>query len=250
VIEQIPLILSAFFVGALVGLSGVGAGSVMTPLLILFFSVPPVVSIATGLVFATLTKLISAWVHFQRGSIDWVAARLIWKGSLPGVLLGIAVVLYLGIQFDFVLTLFLSVVLIFTSISMLGGMKPGGEIVAKSSFFGGAFIGFSVATTSVGAGTLGMVLLRRQIGDDSPRRLVGTNIVHAIPIALIAGLSYAATGLMDFSLLGLMLLGSIPGVLVGSLLTNKLSTEHLRKVLAAVLMVAAISLLLKSFEVF
>jgi|AntAceMinimDraft_12_1070368.scaffolds.fasta_scaffold26191_2 hypothetical protein len=249
-IEHLPLIVSAFFVGALVGLSGVGAGAVMTPLLILFFSVPPVVAIATDLIFATLTKLVSAAIHSRRDSVDWIAARSIWKGSIPGVLIGILVVIYFGTQFDFLLTFFLSVVLIFTSISMLGGVKLGGASAAKSSFFGGAFIGFSVATTSVGAGALGMVLLRRQIGDENPRKLVGTDIIHAIPIALIAGLSYAASGLVNFPLLGVMLMGSIPGALAGSLFSNKLSPEHLRRVLAAVLMVAAISVLMKSFGVF
>jgi hypothetical protein len=234
---------SAFFVGALVGLTGVGAGAVMTPLLILVFSVSPAVAIATALVFATVTKLFSAAVHLRRDSVDWAAARSIWKGSIPGVFSGIAVVVYVGVQFDFLLTLFLALVIISTSLSMLRPVRFEGRAKGLSSLFGRGFIGFSVATTSVGAGALGMVLLRRQIGDESPKKLVGTAIVHSIPIALIAGLTYGAGGLVDLELLLVILLGSIPGALLGSRFTDRVRPEFLRKVLAIVLLVAAGALL-------
>lgn len=249
-LDQLPLIFSAFLVGGLVGLTGVGGGAVMTPLLILFFSVQPVVAIATDLVFATVTKLFSAILHSRSGVVDWAAARTIWKGSIPGVLIGILVLVYVGTQFDLLLSIFLALVLIFTSFSMLAAVKIKGSKTRVGSAIGGGFIGFSVATTSVGAGALGMVLLRRQLGDESPKKLVGTDIVHAIPIALIAGVSYAATGLIDIVLLGTLLIGSVPGVIIGSLFTSRLSAGSLRQTLAVVLLLAAIGVLLKSFGFF
>ena len=124
--------------------------------------------------------------------------------------------------------------------------------VSKSSgnrlpVIGGGFIGFAVATTSVGAGAMGMALLRSLIGDRDPKKLVGTDIVHAIPIALIAGVSYFFAGVFDAGLLVNLLLGSIPGVVIGSSVVSKINAVYLRKLLAVVLMVAAIGIGLSAF---
>jgi hypothetical protein len=222
----------------------------MTPVLILFFGYQPLVAIATDLVFATVTKTASALIHSKRGSVNWKAARDIWKGSIPGTLLGIGVVIFLGSQFDVALTLLLAVLLLFTSLSMLIKPRFRKELGNLGTAAGGVFIGFSVATTSVGAGALGMVLLRNKLGDRDPKVLVGTDVIHAIPIALIAGFSYFASGLINLPLLGLLLIGSIPGVLIGSLLTSRLNPNMLRRILALVLLVAAVSVLLKTIGAF
>ena len=247
-IEQLPVVLAALIVGATVGLTGVGAGAIMTPALILLFGVPPAVAIATDLVFATVTKLASAAIHSRAGSIDWSAARGIWAGSVPGVLAGSALLVFLHSRFDSALSLILVAVLLFSSFSMLRSTGKARRVPMSRSktAMGGAVIGFSVATTSVGAGALGMVLLRAKLGDFDPKRLVGTDIIHAIPIALIAGVSYFFAGFIDFNLLLPMLIGSIPGVLIGSLLTGTVSPVLLRRVLAVVIAIAAVSILFKA----
>ena len=246
--EQLPLVLAAAAVGLLVGLTGVGGGAIMTPVLIIFFTAQPVVAIATDLLFATITKLVSTLVHSRQGSVNWKAASDIWRGSIPGVLIGILVVLTVGSQFDFVLTTLLVLVLIYTSYSMLRSSgAPGTRFDSKvGTAAGGGFIGFAVATTSVGAGALGMALLRAKLGDQNPRQLVGTDIVHSIPIALIAGSTYAFAGFMDFELLMWMLVGSIPGVLAGSFLTAKIDAGWMRKFLGGVLALAAAGVLIKA----
>lgn len=251
-IEQLPIVLAALLVGATVGLTGVGAGAIMTPVLILLFAVPPAVAIATDLIFATVTKLASATIHSRSGSIDWLAARGIWAGSIPGVILGSALLIFLHSRFDSSLSLILVGVLLFSSFSMIrsSGNQARIPMSRTKTTLGGGFIGFSVATTSVGAGALGMVLLRAKLGDENPKRLVGTDIIHAIPIALIAGVSYFFAGFVDLELLALMLLGSIPGVLIGSLLTGLISATVLRRVVGIVIAIAAISILFKTLGLF
>jgi uncharacterized membrane protein YfcA len=114
---------------------------------------------------------------------------------------------------------------------------------------GGGFIGFAVATTSVGAGAMGMALLRSLMGDRDPKKLVGTDIVHAIPIALIAGVSYFFAGFFDGGLLVNLLIGSLPGVVIGSMLVSKINANYLRKLLAVVLLLGAIGIGLNAFGV-
>lgn len=244
---ELPIVLTAFLVGGLVGITGVGGGAVMTPVLILFFGIPPVVAIATDLVFATITKLVASVIHSKAGSIDWAVAKRIWRGSLPGTLFGILLLVYLANEFVFVINILLALLLIVTAVSMLisvGVSKSSGN---RLPVIGGGFIGFAVATTSVGAGAMGMALLRSLIGDKDPKKLVGTDIVHAIPIALIAGVSYFFAGFFDAGLFANLLLGSIPGVVIGSLVVSKINAVYLRKLLAVVLIIAAIGIGLGAF---
>ena len=244
-----PLLLAGFaiLVGALVGLTGVGGGAVMTPLLIVGFGVNPLVAVATDLVYATVIKIISALIHGRAGNVDWPVLRRLWLGSIPGVAVGIGFVFFLLGEDLTALTFLLAGLLLLSGVSMILGTNLLGKrpigVLGVSGF--GGFIGFSVATTSIGAGALGMAVLRRIFGDAAPSRLVGTDIVHAIPIALLAGGAYWVGGLLDWSLLGLLLLGSIPGVIVGSMLTNRVNTNFLRKILGSVLIVAAAGIVLR-----
>ena len=246
-IIELPIVLIAFLVGGLVGITGVGGGAVMTPVLILLFGIPPVVAIATDLVFATMTKLVASVIHSKAGSIDWSAAKRIWKGSIPGTLLGILLLVYLANEFVFVINILLALLLVVTAVSMLVSIGVSKSSRNRLPIAGGGFIGFAVATTSVGAGAMGMALLRSLIGDRDPKKLVGTDIVHAIPIALIAGVSYFFAGFFDLGLLANLLLGSIPGVVFGSLVVSKINAVYLRKLLAVVLIVAAIGIGLNAF---
>ena len=245
-IIELPISITAFFVGALVGITGVGGGAVMTPALILLFGIPPVVAIATDLVFATITKLVASVFHSKIGSIDWAVARRIWKGSIPGTLLGIALLVYLASELIFVVNVLITFLLVATSISMLVSIGVSKTANSRVPVIGGGFIGFAVATTSVGAGAMGMALLRSLIGDKEPKRLVGTDLIHAIPIALIAGVSYFIAGFFDLNLLWSLLAGSLPGVAIGSMMVSKINASVLRKVLAVVLMLAAVGMLLKA----
>ena len=245
-IIELPIAISAFFVGALIGVTGVGGGAVMTPALILVFGIPPVVAIATDLVFATITKLIASVIHSKFGSIDWAVARKIWKGSIPGTFLGVALLVYLANAFIFIVNILLALLLVATSVSMLISFGVAKSTKTQVPVIGGGLIGFAVATTSVGAGAMGMALLRSLIGDRDPKKLVGTDIVHAIPIALIAGVSYFFAGFFDLNLLLSLLAGSLPGGFVGAMLISKINAGVLRKVLALVLMVAAIGIAQKA----
>lgn len=244
---ELGIVLTSLLVGGLVGITGVGGGAVMTPALILFFGIPPVVAIATDLVFASITKLVASVIHSRAGSIDWPVAKRIWIGSIPGTLIGVLLLIYLASEFVFAINILLVLLLMFTAFSMLTSIDVPEVTGNRLPVLGGGFIGFAVATTSVGAGAIGMALLRSLIGDKNPKKLVGTDIVHAIPIAIIAGASYFFAGFFDAGLLLNLLLGSLPGVVIGSLIASKINATYLRKLLAVVLFVAAVSTGLNSF---
>ena len=231
------------------GITGVGGGAIMTPVLILFFGVPPVVAVATDLVFATVTKLVASISHSKVGSVDWGAAKKVWAGSLPGTLLGVFLLIYLSRELVVAVSIILASTLVITSLSMLVSLGSKGLASPIWGIVGGGFIGVAVATTSVGAGAIGMALLRSIIGDKDPRKLVGTDIVHAIPVALVAGTSYLFTGFFDSQLFLNLLVGSIPGVLIGSSLLSSLDAAVMRKVLALVLILAAAGITLNAFGI-
>lgn len=251
-LETLPLISTGLAVGFLVGLTGVEGGALMTLVLILGFSTSPVVAIATDLLFATITKLTTIPLHNRQDSIDWKSARMVWAGSIPGVVLGVVlVVFFLQGSLD-ALSLVLGFVLFLTGVSMLIPIdfNLSKKTVRPAALLGGSFIGLSVATTSVGAGALGMAIFRSLIGTRTSKTLVGTDIVHAIPVTLVAGAVYFSTGLVDIGLLMLLLLGSIPGALAGAKISNGIDTVLLRKILALVLLSAAVGLFLKTVNVF
>lgn len=236
------VVLVAGIVGVLVGLTGVGAGAAMTPALIGFFGVPVPVAIATDLIFATVTKTIGALAHGKAGQVDWKLARALWSGSIPAVVLGSLFLVQLVSQGS---TTWLSVLLVaivaFTSWNLLSralarGNQPSEKRAKPTPPWlapaGGAGLGLGVSLTSVGAGVLGMALLVRLTSHKtSPRVLVATDLVHAIPIALIAGLTYGAAGLVDFRLLGWLLLGSVPGVILGARLSGRMLEKRLNLIL-------------------
>lgn len=247
-LEALLLISTGLAIGFLVGLTGVGGGAIMTPALILGFNISPVVAIATDLLFATITKLSTVPLHNNQRSIDWRAARMVWAGSIPGVIVGVILILtFLQASYT-VLSLILAFVLLLTSVSMLTthDFKISSDLAPKVSIFGGGFIGLSVATTSIGAGALGMAIFRTLLGSKTTKNLVGTDIVHAIPVALIAGASYFSAGLVDLQLLLLLISGSIPGALIGSRLTSQLKADFLRTIVGVLLITAAVGLVAKT----
>jgi len=245
------LVAVAFFVGTLVGLTGVGAGAIMTPVLIGFFGVSIPVAIATDLLFATITKIVGVPLHHRQGSINWTLTKKLWLGSIPGTFAGVAIVVFVVSKEETQWLVWpLGAIVLTTSITL------GYRAIFSNRFddpsrlhralhpvvapLGGFGIGSSVALTSVGAGALGMALLVRLAPPGvRPRELVGTDLVHAIPIALIAGVAYGATGLISWPLLATLLIGSVPGVILGSLWAGRVPARVLNGGLSIVLMAAA-----------
>lgn len=240
--------------GLVVGFTGVGGGALMTPILLLFFGVSPTTAVATDLWFAALTKLVAARIHFKANLVDWMIVRRLWWGSLPAALVVVLAVVA-GTHINRVewLTHAIGAVVMLTAVGMIfaprlfevarrhrladparfKAMQPALTVTA------GAGLGILVALTSVGAGALGSVILLflyplRMV----PHRLVATDIVHAIPLAVIAGLGYLMAGMVDFSMLGSLLVGSIPAVIVGSKLSHRASPRWVRLALAATLLMA------------
>lgn len=251
--------LAGALTGFVVGLTGVGGGALMTPILLIFFGVSPTTAIATDLWFAAITKLVGARVHHTNGNVDWQVAKRLWLGSLPMALL-IVVIVSLGAQVAKVdwLTKAIGIVVLITAIGLLAAPKlvayaKGRRIGQPERFkaiqpaltvISGGVLGLCVALTSVGAGALGSVMLLYLYPlRMTPHRLVATDIVHAIPLAVVAGLGYLFAGMVDWWMLASLLVGSIPTVLLGSLLAGKIPGRGIQIALALVLIAAGIKVL-------
>ncbi len=252
--------LTGAFVGFLVGLTGVGGGSLMAPILILLFGVNPAIAVGTDLWFAAITKAAGAGIHHKLGSPDWTIVKRLALGSLPATILTL---LWLHqfhdgrLESDLLLVL-LGVALLATSLLMLA--KPW--ITARLTKFnreanarvqqrqliatigGAAVVGVLVTLTSVGAGALVAVLLALTYPLRlSAKSIVGTDIIHAVPLALIAAIGHSLLGNVDVWLLASLLLGSIPGIILGSLVAGKVNDNLVRLALAAMLALSAFKMI-------
>jgi uncharacterized membrane protein YfcA len=251
---------SGFLVGVLIGFTGVGGGALMTPLLLLVFGVAPQTAVGTDLLFASITKSFGAWVHGTRSSIDWLVVGRLCMGSLPASILALFFLEVFpahGFKEGLILDL-LGAALVLTSVAMLFKRKlhafgrrlrtehadafkraqPALTVVA------GAILGTLVTLTSVGAGALGVVMLVYLYPYRlTAAKLVGTDIAHAIPLTLVAGLGHLSLGNIDFGLLGALLLGSVPGIVLGARLSNHARDGQVRGALAAVLLLVGAKLL-------
>ena len=240
--------------GLVVGLTGVGGGALMTPILLLFFGVAPSTAIATDLWFAAITKLVGARAHNKAGQVDWQVARRLWAGSLPMAFL---IVLMAWLDFPVAkadgLTKAIGITVLLTALgllfapglltrarrSRLGNLAEARNLQAYMTIVGGMALGLCVALTSVGAGALGSVaLLYLYPQRMTPHRLVATDLVHAIPLAMVAGLGYLFAGMVDWRMLISLLAGSIPAILVSSMLAGRVSGRHVQLALALVLLAA------------
>ena len=252
--------LAGAFVGFLVGLTGVGGGSLMAPLLILLFGFNPAVAIGTDLWFAAITKTAGGLVHHRLGSADWKIVGRLAMGSLP---LAVLTVIWLAtahegrLESNLLMNL-LGVALLLTAGLMLlkpyvaeplrrlresmGPSMRGRQFAA--TIVGGAIVGCLVTLTSVGAGALVAVMLSilypRRL---SAKRIVGTDIIHAIPLTLVAALGHSWLGNVDGWLLISLLIGSVPGIVLGSLATGHVNDKLVRYALAAMLVITAIKMI-------
>ena len=245
--------------GFVIGLTGVGGGALMTPILLLAFGVAPTTAVATDLWFAAITKMIGARVHHAGGNVDWQVVRRLWWGSLPAAIAVVAIV-GAGIAIAKVhwLTQAIGGVVLVTAAGMLASphllaaarnRRIGNPARFKAAQPGltvasGAALGLAVALTSIGAGALGSVLLLYLYPlRMTPHRLVATDLVHAIPLAVVAGIGYLFAGMVNWSMLFSLLLGSVPAVLAGSALARRVSGNWMRVALALTLAATGIGVL-------
>jgi len=253
--------ISGFVVGLLVGMTGVGGGSLMAPILILLFGVSPPTAVGTDLWFAGITKTVGGAIHHAKQSADLQVVARLAMGSLPAAVITLLVLDALHwskVDHGWV-PIALGVVLVATAAATLarpalhrwvlarGG--PGQPVTpvrmqAPLTIAAGALLGVLVTLTSVGAGALGATLLVFLYPVRlSAKQIVGTDIVHAVPLTLVAGIGHLLIGSVDWGLLGSLLVGSIPGIVVGSLLVHRVSERLIRNALAVVLVFAGARLI-------
>jgi uncharacterized membrane protein YfcA len=242
---------AGLIVGLLVGLTGVGGGSLMTPLLILLFGVHPVTAVGTDLLQAAATKTAGSTVHGLSGTVEWRITLRLACGSVPAASLTI-LALSIGLHeagAPRMVSLLLGVAVILTAFALLFRgplLRASARLtvefserqVARLTMLAGVVLGVLVTITSVGAGALGVVLLTFLYPRLATARIVAADIAHAVPLTLLAGLGHWWLGSIDWPLLGSLLLGSLPGVVAGSILATRVPEMVLRPVLAFVLMLA------------
>ena len=258
-----PLLIAfGFGVGALVGLTGMGGGSLMTPLLILVFGVKPVTAVGTDLAYAAVTKTVGGWRHFRQRTVDVGLSGWMAIGSVPAAIGGVYVLDLLerahGAAFDELLLTILAAALLFTGAAVLvrALFLPGlvarerSELILEarhkvSAVVVGIFVGFVLGVTSAGSGALiavALILLFRLV----PTRVVGTDVFHAAILLWAAAAAHVVAGNVDWALAGTILVGSVPGVWAGSHWSVRVPVGTLRTVLAVVLIGSGLGLLSKA----
>ena len=243
--------LSGFFVGLLVGQTGVGGGALMTPILVLLFGIHPATAVGTDLLYASATKTVGTLVHGLNHTVDWRITRRLASGSVPATVITLLAISRYGISDPAsgrIISLILGVMLLLTAVSLvfrqyfLHLMGPMLERVtprqaARLTVITGVILGVLVTLSSVGAGALGVTALLMLYPRAPMAVIVGSDIAHAVPLTLVAGVGHWWLGSVDWPLLTSLLSGSIPGIILGSYLSAHVPDGVLRPILAAVLCV-------------
>lgn len=243
-------IFSGFAVGAIVGITGVGGGALMTPLLVLLFGVAPATAVGTDLLYAAITKSGGTYVHAKRGHVDWFIVRRLAAGSIPAAILTLLLVSHfipggLGAAHK-TITFALGVALLMTATALLlrrrvmawaKGHAAANPVPDRAwpTVLVGVVLGALVALSSVGAGALGVTALFFLYPALAAIRIVGADLAHAVPLTLVAGLGHWWFGSIDWLLLVTLLTGSLPGVWLGSHLAHRIPERVLRPALAGML---------------
>lgn len=256
---SIAYTVAGFSVGAIVGLTGVGGGSLMTPLLVLLFGINPSVAVGTDLLYAAITKAGGTLAHGLKGTVDWTITRRLASGSIPAAALTLLVVGHFapgGI--DGVAALIktsLGVALLLTAMAIVFRQKiqayalrhsDGRENPRRTAVLTvatGAVLGILVSISSVGAGALGVSALFFLYPRLPTLRIVGSDIAHAVPLTLVAGIGHWFLGSVDWSLLGSLLIGSLPGIWLGSHISTRVPDRVLRPILATMLVLVGSKLI-------
>lgn len=245
-----------FAVGVLVGLTGMGGGAVMTPVLILLGWAKPVVAVGTDLVWGTLTKGFGAFVHYRQETVDFAIVKRLALGSIPGALLGLALLAVLRVRggdtMNKTVIRMLGVALMCVAVGLLVRSLRGMQVKAEMLAFAGplwlttalgALVGFLVSLTSVGSGSLIIACLVVIYPRTPLRRIVGSDIVHALILVGLSALGHLGMGSINTHLLGGLLIGSIPGVWLGSKMSAFFPEKILRPLLATTLLFLGYKLL-------
>jgi uncharacterized protein len=249
-------VLSGFGVGAIVGMTGVGGGSLMTPLLLSVFKLSPAVAIGTDLWFAALTKVAGSVSHHRAGHVDWRITALLLAGSIPASLATIALMHLTGLTKGWAsaLTFSLGIALLLTAVTVafrqtwhavglrLQRWIPDHRRPALT-VASGLVLGVLVSLSSIGAGAIGATLIMLLYPRLESHRVVGTDIAHAVPLTLVAGIGHATLGNVHWELLAALLVGSIPGIWLGAQLTRKMPERLVRTLLCASLVTAGLKVI-------
>lgn len=249
-------VLSGFGVGAIVGMTGVGGGSLMTPLLLTVFKLNPAVAIGTDLWFAAITKVSGSVAHHRHGHVDYKILWLLLAGSIPASIATLSLMHFTGITKGWAsaLTFSLGIALLLTAVTVAYkkvwhqlGLKLERWIPASQKPYytvaSGLILGVLVTLSSIGAGAIGATLILLLYPRLEARRLVGTDIAHAVPLTLVAGIGHATMGHVDWSLLAALLVGSIPGIWLGAQLTRKMPDRLVRGLLCVSLVTAGLKVI-------
>jgi uncharacterized membrane protein YfcA len=246
-------VVSGFGVGLLVGMTGVGGGSLMTPILIMLFGVHPATAVGTDLLYAAATKAGGGIVHGWERTIHWPAVIRLASGSIPASLLTLLVLWQLDLPAEAARSLVNSVLcfaLLLTATSLIFRKlvidklrarmaRHSDAAIARATVLVGVSLGVLVSISSVGAGAVGVTALLLLYPQLPMSRIVGSDIAHAVPLTLIAGMGHWALGAIDWQLMGVLLIGSLPGIAIGSYCAVRVPETALRLLLAAILIVVA-----------
>jgi uncharacterized membrane protein YfcA len=257
---ELGYIIAGLIVGFMVGLTGVGGGSLMTPLLIFGFGLPPLTAVGTDLLFAALTKMGGIWAHWRHRTIQWRVVGFLALGSIPATLITLQILKLFqsrGQQLESLINTALGIALVLTALSLplkswLQSMVAKGRLprslqtiyllrwnprfTAVSTIVMGGMLGFLVTLSSIGAGALGAVVLLYLYPGLRMVQIVATDIAHAVPLTAIAGIGHWHLGSVDVILLGSLLLGSLPGIYLGSHVGVNISERTIQVALSALLM--------------
>jgi len=242
---------SGLVIGFLVGLTGVGGGSLMTPLLVLLFGIPATTAVGTDLLYACVTKSVGTTVHGFSGTVDWRIVLRMASGSVPGTALTLIVLAHYQKRLDdgsHLLTSVLGFALILTAVSLVfrrrilnffAGLAERLSARTRTIYtiLLGFVLGILVSLSSVGAGAIGVTVLLILYPKLPASKLVGSDIAHAVPLTLVAGIGHWLLGSIDGLLLGSLLVGSLPGIVIGSFVASRVPDKFLRPILAGTLAV-------------
>jgi uncharacterized protein len=252
-------VVSGFAVGVLVGLTGVGGGSLMTPLLTLMFGVNPAVAVGTDLAFASITKAAGTFTHRLRDTVEWRVVRLLCMGALPAAVLATLWLKQFGglskemgqiIRYTIAGSVALTVIALLFKGKMLDWLNrhPDKQLQGKqldiATIISGLVLGVLVTISSIGAGAIGATLLVMLYPRMPAARIAGTDIAYAVPLTAIAAFGHWWLGSIDWDLLGALLIGSLPGITIGSLAARAVPEKFLRGLLATTLTLVAAKLVL------
>jgi hypothetical protein len=256
------IVVFGFGVGLLVGTTGMGGGSLMTPLLILVFGIKPVVAIGTDLAYGAVTKTVGGWRHFRKGTVDFGISAWLAAGSIPGAIGGVIVLDRLhdayGEDFDTIVLVLVAGALLITGVAVLARALFLPKLVERerdtveldvrhkvAAVTIGLSVGFVLGVTSAGSGALiaiGLILVFRL----TPHRVVGTDVFHAAILLWVAGAAHFVSGNVDLALAANILVGSVPGVWIGASISTRMPSSGLRPALGIVLLASGLGLLTKA----